>query len=93
MTAVSSHAALWPMGHGSLYGTFIVPDLTTLDGFNSNTWVYTLILGAGMTPPGMGRPRSIQFWDSTRVRGGPARASLPARAAATASSRQARGSV
>jgi hypothetical protein len=38
-------------------------------------------------------PRSIQFWDSTRVRGGPPRASLPARAAATASSRQARGSV
>jgi RHS repeat-associated protein len=23
--------------------------------FNSNTWVYNMILGAGMTPPGMGR--------------------------------------
>ena len=32
-----------------------MPDLTTLDGFNSKTWVYNLILGAGMTPPGMGR--------------------------------------
>ena len=25
-----------------------------IDGFNSNTWVYNMILGAGMTPPDMG---------------------------------------
>ena len=32
------------------------PDLVNLfDGYNSNTFVYNMILGAGMVPPGMGR--------------------------------------
>jgi hypothetical protein len=39
---------------GDNYKRFIMPDLTTIDGFNSNTWVYNMILGAGMTPPSMG---------------------------------------
>ena len=32
------------------------PDLVHLiDGYNSNTFVYNMLLGAGMVPPGMGR--------------------------------------
>jgi len=47
---------------GENYQLFFLPELTPepgrygpVDGFNSNTWVYNMILGAGMTPPGMGR--------------------------------------
>ena len=47
---------------GENYQLFFLPELSPepgrygpIDGFNSNTWVYNMIRGAGMTPPGMGR--------------------------------------
>jgi RHS repeat-associated protein len=41
---------------GDNYKYWIPTDLFHFfDGFNSNTWVYNMILGAGMTPPNMGR--------------------------------------
>jgi hypothetical protein len=40
---------------GDNYDAYRFVDLVhPIDGFNSNTWVYNMILGAGMSPPGMG---------------------------------------
>jgi RHS repeat-associated protein len=50
---------------GKAYDGFKPTDLVNFfDGFNSNTFVYNMILGAGMSPPGFGRAPGYHWADA-----------------------------